>query len=90
LEAALSGAMVVGYTGQGGREYFKKPNFAPVQNGDFRTFTQTISDAIKAVEGGLLERKEFEAGRVVLGKKYSRGKERARLADFVSRVPMSA
>ncbi|XAT61445.1 hypothetical protein GN278_12205 [Rhodobacteraceae bacterium Araon29] len=89
LEAALSGAVVVGYTGQGGREYFKKPNFALVQNGDFRTFTLAISDAIKTVDKGLLESKEFEAGRVALAKKYSRDKERARLADFVSRVPMS-
>ena len=69
LEAALSGSVVVGYRGQGAREYFKKPNLIAVQNGDLKNFTLKIADAIKAVDAGLLDTEEFQKGRApVVGK----------------------
>lgn len=42
LEAAMSGALVIGYTGQGGKEYFKKPLFHEVEFGNIRDFAQVI------------------------------------------------
>jgi hypothetical protein len=38
IEAALSGNVVVGYPGWGGREYWDAPNFLPVPVGDLRGF----------------------------------------------------
>ena len=89
LEAAISGAVVVGYTGQGAREYFKKPNLIAVQNGDFRNFTLRIADAIKAVDAGLLDTEGFQEGRALLVKKYGRENEQRQLEAFVKRVEMA-
>lgn len=89
LEAAISGAVVVGYTGQGAREYFKKPNLIAVQNGDFRNFTLKVADAIKAVDAGLLDTEGFQEGRALLVKKYGRENEQRQLEAFVKRVEMA-
>ncbi|HAM91850.1 MAG TPA: hypothetical protein DCQ10_14415 [Rhodobacteraceae bacterium] len=89
LEAALSGAVVVGYTGQGAREYFKKPNLIAVQNGDLKNFTLKTADAIKAVDAGLLDTEEFQKGRALLAEKYGRENERRQLEAFVKRVEMT-
>ena len=89
LEAAISGAVVVGYTGQGAREYFKKPNLIAVQNGDFRNFTLKIADAIKAVDAGLLDTEGFQEGRALLVEKYGRENEQRQLEAFVKRVEMA-
>jgi len=40
LEAAISGNVVVGYPGWGGREYWEAPNFLPVPMGDIRAFVE--------------------------------------------------
>ena len=89
LEAALSGAVVVGYTGQGAREYSKKPNLIAVQNGDLKNFTLKTADAIKAVDAGLLDTEEFQKGRALLAEKYGRENERRQLEAFVKRVEMT-
>lgn len=89
LEAVLSGAAVVGYTGQGAREYFKKPNLVAVQNGDFKNFILKVSQAIKAFESGLLETAAFEKGRKLLVTKYGLENELWHLKAFVKRVEMA-
>jgi hypothetical protein len=53
LEAALSGNLVVGYTGEGAKEYFQPPIFTPVHNGDFMEFVYQTQKAITAIEGGV-------------------------------------
>ena len=58
--------MVVAYTGQGAREYFKKPNLIAVQNGDLKNFTLKTADAIRAVYAGLLDTEEFQKSRALL------------------------
>ncbi len=45
LEAALSGNVVVGYPGWGGREYWDAPNFLPVPVGDMRAFVEQFRAA---------------------------------------------
>ena len=89
LEAVLSGAAVVGYTGQGAREYFKKPNLVAVQNSDFKNFILKVSQAIKAFESGLLETAAFEKGRKLLVTKYGLENELWHLEAFVKRVEMA-
>ena len=89
LEAVLLGAVVVGYTGQGAREYFKKPNLIAVQNGDSKNFTLKTADAIRAVDAGLLDTEEFQKNRVLLVEKYGRENERCQLEAFVKRVEMT-
>ena len=89
LEAVLLGAVVVGYTGQGAREYFKKPNLIAVQNCDLKNFTLKAADAIKVVDAGLLDTEGFQKGRALLTEKYGRENERRQLEAFVKRVKMT-
>jgi hypothetical protein len=86
LEAALSGALVVGYTGQGGKEYFREPNFKTIENGDFRTFITEITRAIEGVNAGLLETASFCAGIGSLKARYSREAERRHLVAFAEKA----
>jgi hypothetical protein len=59
MEAALSGNLVVGYTGQGAKEYFSQPIFREVHNGDFLAFIDAIHIAISDVERGLNQAQKF-------------------------------
>ena len=47
LEAALSGSMVVGYTGEGAKEYFKYPIFRSISSGNLSSF---CSEVLKLVD----------------------------------------
>ena len=42
IEAAIAGNFVVGYTGEGGKEYWKKPIFAEIYSGDIKNFVNEI------------------------------------------------
>jgi glycosyltransferase involved in cell wall biosynthesis len=86
VEAALSGALVVGYTGQAGNEYFREPNFRKVENGDIRTFIAEIERAIESVNAGLLETAPFRAGIESLKARYAREAERRHLLAFAQKV----
>tara|TARA_B100001093_G_scaffold114764_1_gene107100 strand:+ start:84 stop:1118 length:1035 start_codon:yes stop_codon:yes gene_type:complete len=41
-EAALAGNFVIGYTGEGGNEYWKKPLFTKINSGEIKTFVKEI------------------------------------------------
>jgi hypothetical protein len=47
LEAALAGNMVIGYTGGGGKEYWKTPLFNKIQKGDILEFSKKILNFTK-------------------------------------------
>ena len=42
VEAAIAGNFVVGYTGEGGKEYWKKPIFTEIYSGDIKNFVNEI------------------------------------------------
>ena len=48
IEAALSGNKVIGYIGGGGSEYWKKPIFTKVENGEIEDFAKKIISSIKS------------------------------------------
>ena len=39
--------IVIGYTGGGGKEYWNKPIFQEIQNGDIKKFSETILSSVK-------------------------------------------
>lgn len=45
-EAALLGNLVVGYPGSGGDEFFRRPVFRKVENGDLVSYVEEIMTAI--------------------------------------------
>ncbi len=46
LEAAIAGNKVIGYTGGGGKEYWKKPIFEEIQSGDIKHFSEKILNLV--------------------------------------------
>ena len=42
LEAALAGNHVIGYTGEGGKDYWKRPIFTEIYSGDIRNFVKQV------------------------------------------------
>lgn len=46
IEAALCNNIVVGYTGQAGKEYFLKPYFYPIECEDIITYAKTVQNII--------------------------------------------
>ncbi len=47
IEAALAENYVIGYTGEGGEEYWKKPIFTQVNSGNINHFIKSINEKIK-------------------------------------------
>lgn len=86
LEAAFSGNIVVGYTGQGANEYFHKPVFRAVPNGDFKGFIENVLDAIRDVEAGMLQSGNFLKKIEDIKQTYSTENELRHLFKFASRV----
>ena len=47
IEAAIAGNKVIGYTGEGGKEYWKKPIFTEIPHGNISKFIDEILIHIK-------------------------------------------
>jgi glycosyltransferase involved in cell wall biosynthesis len=82
LEAALCGNVVVGYTGQGSREYFAPPIFREVPNGDFRLFVSEVRSAIRDVTNGVRSSTAFVQQRATLAASHSAAREAAHACAF--------
>jgi glycosyltransferase involved in cell wall biosynthesis len=86
IEAALAGNIVVGYTGEGGKEFFAPPIFRPVESGDFLSFVAQMRTAIEDVERGLPNTESFLQEIASLAKAHSAANETASVMRFVERV----
>ena len=86
LEAAFSGNIVVGYTGQGAKEYFHQPVFREVHNGDFHGFVGAVRQAVEDVERGVLRSPVVVRQREDLKRIYSGENEVEHLLNFASVV----
>ncbi|MCA3339319.1 MAG: hypothetical protein INF90_12425 [Roseomonas sp.] len=82
LEAALSGALVIGYTGQGAKEYFCEPNFWPIENGNFIAFVHAVEQSMRNIENGLLDKESFRNGISSLRSRYGQETELNHLLQF--------
>ena len=51
-EAALAGNFVIGYTGEGGNEYWKKPLFTKINSGEIKKFVKEILNKISEIKSG--------------------------------------
>lgn len=47
MEAMMCGCLVIGYTGRGGREYFKNEFSYPIENSDIISFVKTVEEVIR-------------------------------------------
>ena len=73
IEAALAGNIVIGYTGGGGSEYWKKPIFNKVEHGEIKRFGDLIIKSVKNYNKNWISNTKNE--RLKLSNQYSLKKE---------------
>lgn len=79
IEAALAGNKVIGYTGESGKEYWRKPIFTSVYNGDIKDFCTKLLKSLKDKNFLSISRKQ----RRKLAKSFSLEKERKSIKNFL-------
>jgi hypothetical protein len=87
IEAALAGNKVIGYTGQGGKEFWHAPIFEEVNNGDIRGFAESVLRAVSLWDNGDYQEDTFAEARNILTQQYAQAQELAdlaRLTQFVA------
>ena len=82
IEAALAGNKVIGYTGEAGKEYWKKPIFTEVMNGEIRKFCKIV---IKNLNIKNFEKKTISQ-RLRLLNQYSIKKQNLSLLNFLKKI----
>ena len=80
IEAALAKNIVIGYPGEGGKEYWKKPLFNEIPQGNILKFLSEIMKNIKRKNNG------FESYRKKLVEKYSAKNELKYLKQMVKKI----
>ena len=82
LEAAKEGNKVIGYTGEGGKEYWKKPIFTEIPYGNLNMYINEIMKCIKSNCNYL----KFKKQRIKLYKKYSPQEEIKSLGNLLNKI----
>ena len=82
LEAAKEGNKVIGYTGEGGKEYWKEPIFTEVPYGNLDLYVNEILNYIKKRSNYT----KFKKQRIKLYKKYSSGIEIKSLKKLINKI----
>ena len=82
LEAAIAGNKVIGYTGEGGKEYWREPLFTEISSGDFLKFTKEILKFIKKGKKG----KKFSLARNKLIKNFSYDLEKRNIKLMINKI----
>jgi len=86
IEAALCGNHVIGYTGEGGKEFWNTPIFDEVFSGDVRTFANKVISRVKDFNENNYAFSEIEAHLSKLAGKYSVEKEQRSLLPLVDLI----
>ena len=87
IEAALSGNSVIGYTGEGGKEFWDLPIFEEVFSGDLRTFAKKVIKKVKDCDKESSNTfKEIEPYISQLATKYSLEKEESSVLQIIDSI----
>tara|TARA_B100000700_G_C15007995_1_gene839539 strand:- start:582 stop:1637 length:1056 start_codon:yes stop_codon:yes gene_type:complete len=81
VEAAIAGNKVIGYTGEGGKEYWKSPVFTEIQNGDMSKFVGEIIGSLKNKKNS-----KFYEVRNKLIQKFSTENEQKNMKKMLKRI----
>jgi hypothetical protein len=84
IEAALSGNKVIGYIGGGGSEYWKKPIFTKVENGEIEDFAKKIISNIKSYKTNWIS--NTKKNRLLLARRYSKKLEKDSLILLSNKI----
>ena len=82
IEAALAGNKVIGYTGEGGKEYWKEPLFTEIKNSEIKNFCKCILKNIQLVNFLETTKKKRE----ILAKRFSIKQEKKYLHNLLEKI----
>ena len=83
LEAALAGNYVIGYTGEGGKDYWKKPIFTEIYSGDIREF---VKKTIQRINSHKLNNKHRKQQYIKLVNEFSKKNEINHIKKFLKKI----
>lgn len=86
VEAALSGNYVIGYDGQGGKEYWHEPNFTRIEQGDIQGFVNKIMKRISKIDDGDIDLEEINVGIERLSNYFSADNEIELVNQLVDKI----
>lgn len=86
VEAAISGNLVIGYHGEGGRQYWNKPNFVEIECGNVQKYVLTVIDYVSQIESGRFQMSSLTGGIQVLKDAFSEKNEIDMLLNFINRA----
>ena len=89
MEAALAGNLVIGYTGQGAKEYWTAPNFIEVRQGDIRNFVNETLQAVQRFDNHSFSYEDLEPGIKKLREFYSPDAEKEKLQLALDRINLT-
>ena len=84
IEAAIAGNKVIGYTGEGGKDYFQKPIFEEIQTGDIKKFSEKILNVVSNLPENWHKKTWYH--RKKLASKYSNINEKKLIKKLVSKI----
>ena len=85
VEAALTGNKVIGYTGEGGKEYWKEPIFTEIKNGEFYNFINKIILFTKK-KSIFVNNKQYLNQLNTLNKQFSTKKEKEKIIKLLIKI----
>ncbi len=83
LEAALAGNNVIGYTGEGGTEYWQKPIFIKINSGEVNKFAIKVLQETKKIKQ---RNNHYRSKYNILKKKFSKENEIQNIKNFVKLI----
>lgn len=86
LEAALAGNMVIGYSGNGGDYYFKKPIFYKINKGDIFNFSNSLIRTLENFSENWHLNKKVVLQRKKIASQFSEKKEILSLKKMIKKI----
>ena len=84
IEAAALGNKTIGYSGQGGNEYWKQPLFEKIEHGNIIKFCRTILKNINIINDRWLEKTSYDRKKLL--QKYSPRNERVKILKMIKLI----
>jgi len=85
VEAGLTGNKVIGYTGEGGKEYWKEPIYTEIKNGEFYNFVNKTILFTKQNKN-FYKSKDYIKQFNLLNKKFSKREEKNNIEKFLTKI----
>ena len=84
IEAGIAGNKVIGYTGEGGKDFFKKPIFEEIESGNIKHFCEEILNTVNNYPKNWIQKTRFQRKQLI--QKYSIINEEKLIKKLINKV----